>query len=324
MEVLNIIGIDLGATNLRIGLLQGTELIYQSILSSRILTAAENSVAALGDVIESFLNESGQKEIGAIGIGVPSSVAKDGRTVICTTNLPGPDGRPVFENADPATPLSERFGVPVYLKNDTDFLLYRDIIQFHLEDKSCVLGIYIGTGVGAALCCGGEFFDGAHGAALDIGHIPFFQGSEACNCGKEGCCECYASGWKLMKIRDEFFPGEEIGDLFVKYADSEVLKEFVSACAHIFAVMITIFDPDAVVAGGGVLEMKGFPREEFERRIEETTGRDVMQFGRRICYSQSNESGGIFGAACYALKQEGSFQKKEGKHGRRKGGGGIT
>ena len=49
---------------------------------------------------------------------------------------------------------------------------------------------------------------------------------------------------------------------------SSMLKEFIKACAHVYAVMATIFNPDTVIVGGGVPEMADFPKEEFENEVK--------------------------------------------------------
>ena len=136
-----------------------------------------------------------------------------------------------------------------------------------------------------------------------MGHIPYYGGKERCSCGKWGCCECYASGWKLQKIRSEFYPDDEIGDLFLKHGEEKPLRELVRSCAHVFAVMATVFNPNTVIAGGGVIEMKGFPREEFERQVNRNTGLDVMSYGFRYVYSEPLAEKGVIGAAVFASQR---------------------
>lgn len=81
------------------------------------------------------------------------------------------------------------------------------------------------------------------------------------------------------------------------------MQEFVRSCAHIFAVMATIFNPDALIAGGGVLEMDGFPRELFEKEVNENTGKDVMSYGFRYIYSEDTDCKGVVGSAIFARKK---------------------
>ena len=298
-----IIGIDLGGTNLRIGCINGSELEVDDMISSEVLGKADNPIQALKDVIEGFLYKNAISSLDAISIGVPSSVANDKRTVICTTNILNRDGKAVFINTDVAGPLEKYFGKPVFINRDTNNNLLYDIYKYGLQDNYCNLGIYIGTGVGASVFIDGVSFDGANGAALDLGHMPFFGGTEPCHCSKTGCCECYASGWKLQRIQESLYPNDKIKELFLKHGKDKPLMDIVHSCAYTFAVMATIFNPDAIVAGGGVLEMQAFPREEFEKQIKKDTGLDVMSYGFDLIYSQPFRGKGILGAAFFANKQ---------------------
>lgn len=295
------IGIDLGGTNLRIGAVRSNRKIQVSqIIDSNRVALAGNPLRELRMVIDGFIRKYDIKDISAISIGVPSSVANDKKTVICTTNLRNVEGTPIFHNADIATYLQESLGAPVFVNNDTKNILLYDVYANALEKEKIVIGIYIGTGVGASVLIDGKCLDGAYGAALDLGHVPYFRGKEKCSCSKYGCCECYTSGWKLQKIREEYYPEDDIEELFVKHWDEKPLQEFVYSCAHIFAVMATIFNPNTIIAGGGVMEMKGFPREEFERIVDENTGLDVMNYGFRYLYSEPMMEKGVIGAAIFA------------------------
>ena len=296
-----IVGLDIGGTNLRIGAVgEQKEITASMICESEIISKADNPIEKLGNIIQSFIEENQLDDVIAVSIGVPSSVANDNETVICTTNMKDKAGNPVFQNTNLAASLSKQLNHPVYVNNDTSNILMYDVYHNHLEDKKVVVGIYIGTGVGASVLIDGKLMKGANGVALDLGHIPYYKGSDLCSCSKHGCCECYASGWKLQKIRSEYYPDEDIKDLFVNHAGDEPLQEFLYSCSHVFSVMTTIFNPDTVIAGGGVLGMEGFPREQFEEMVRQDTGLDVMSFGFDLLFSQSSSDKGVVGAAIFA------------------------
>ena len=259
-----IIGLDIGGTNLRIGAVsENKEIIVSKIMDTDIVSKAEQPLEMLCSIIQTFIKENDLDEISAVSIGVASSVANDFETVICTTNMRNDRGEPVFENTNLAAYLREHLNLPVYVNNDTSNILFCDVFRNNLEDRKLVVGIYIGTGVGASVLIDGKLLKGANGAALDLGHIPFFKGEDLCVCSKHGCCECYASGWKLEKLLDEKYPGESIRKIFVDHGDDPALQDFVYSCSHVFSIMATIFNPDTIVYGGGVIDMEGFPHEKF-------------------------------------------------------------
>lgn len=296
-----VIGIDLGGTNLRIGTVdEKNHVRFLCKTSSCCIAQAEEPVGELNLTIEKYKEKYGIENISGISIGVPSSVANDKRTVICTTNIRNHRDEPAFDHIDIAKIMEERFHVPVYVNNDTKNILLYDMASNQLSRESLVIGIYIGTGVGCAVWVNGRMLDGKDGAALDLGHIPYFHGDKSCSCGKKGCCECYASGWRLEEIRKKYYPDSAIGELFLKYGQEPPLREFVQSCAHVFAVMATIFNPETIVAGGGVLEMPGFPREQFEREVNGNAGTDVMSYGFKYVYSEDSDCKGVAGAAIFA------------------------
>ena len=81
------------------------------------------------------------------------------------------------------------------------------------------------------------------------------------------------------------------------------LRNFIQACANIYAVMATIFNPDTMIVGGGVPEMKDFPKEEFEREVNKNTGTDVMYYGFDYLYSREFVGKGVIGAAVFARRK---------------------
>lgn len=299
-----IIGIDLGGTNMRIGAVNTeNEVLSPQILRSEIVAESGDPMGMICRIIEDYRVENHIQDIQAISIGVPSSVENDKETVICTTNIRNKAGEVVFSHVNMAEDIKKAFHVPVYINNDVNNIMLYDMMENELERQKIVVGIYIGTGVGASVMIDGKLLEGKNGAALDLGHIPYFGGDAQCSCGKKGCCECYASGWKLQEIRKRYYPDTEIGDLFTLYREEKPLQEFISACAHVYAVMATIFNPDTIIVGGGVPEMKDFPKEEFEQEVNAATGTDVMSYGFDYVYSKSFVGKGVIGAAIFARKQ---------------------
>ncbi len=92
--------------------------------------------------------------------------------------------------------------------------------------------------------------------------------------------------------------------MFTRHRDEEPLKEFIKSCANVCAIMTTIFNPDTLIVGGGVIEMADFPRKEFEQAVNADTGRDVMYYGFDYLYSKGFVGRGVIGAAMFARKRK--------------------
>lgn len=156
-----IIGIDLGGTNLRIGAVsKDNHLENFSKISSAVIADAEKPIEKICEIIEEYKEKNHLEQLEAISIGVPSSVENDKETIICTTNIRNRHGKVVFQNINIARELRDYFKVPVFVNNDVNNILLYDIAANHLENQKIVVGIYIGTGVGAAVSIDGQLLEG--------------------------------------------------------------------------------------------------------------------------------------------------------------------
>jgi predicted NBD/HSP70 family sugar kinase len=99
--------------------------------------------------------------------------------------------------------------------------------------------LYVGTGFGSAFVSEGKIIAGSNNQAGEIGHIPFRATNFTCACGRDDCVELSTSGQGLIR----------------RLGSAEVLDEaFMAGLAHAFVTACTLFDPDTVVLGGGVIE----------------------------------------------------------------------
>lgn len=295
-----IMGIDIGGTRMRIGLVDEKNQVCRSriVSSSRITergTAVEDLLSFIGEYMEEW-----EEKPEAIAVGVPGPVQKDGRTVYCAPNLLDSRGRHVLDGVDLAAPLEQEFGIPAFINKDTNFLLFYDRQALKLEDREIIAAGYIGTGYGGGVLIDGRLLTGRNGVAMDLGHVPFYHSSARCNCGKLGCAEAHASGTVLKRIWQEQFPDTDFGRLFTEHGETDILKEFVYCCALPFAMLGTIFAPDVYIAGGGVLEMADFPKNYFEQCLREQAGHAVTEGGIDLRYSREDQEKGIIGGAIYA------------------------
>ena len=296
------IGIDIGGTHLRIGYVREGTIVSCEFYRSAQVFAAGGAADALAALIRRYMSAA-DGPVQAVSIGIPGSVCNDHRTVYCTPNLFMPDGNHLFENYDLATPLEQAVGVPVYLNKDVNNLLRFDMAVRPHSEKEILLGAYIGTGYGTAVSVFGKILEGAHGVAMDMGHMSLYHARQKCSCGKTGCVEAYASGLQLTRLRDRFFQKTALENIFLEHSGDGAIQEFIYACALPLATLAGTFDPHAIIIGGGVTEMPGFPRELLEQKILEHTPRAVAERRPCFCYSPIRADKGVIGAALYAQQQ---------------------
>jgi allose kinase len=294
-----VVGVDLGGTNFRLGLVNNKGKISNYVIeSSNLLIDEKNtSLDNLVNYIQQYKNKFLAGKLSGIAIGFPSTVSKDKKTVYSTPNLSG------FENVNVVDYFEQRFNVPAFINKDVNYLLKWDIENLNINTKEITLGFYIGTGFGNSIYINGDFLDGKNGVAGELGHIPVPHSRDLCGCGNSGCIEVYASGKALNKIREEHFTDTEIQDIFLRYSDNKIIKDFIEFLSVPVASEINIFDPDNIIIGGGVIGMSGFPRGYFEECIKAHTRKPYPFNSLNIRYSIQNQESGVLGAALYAFEK---------------------
>lgn len=293
-----VIGIDIGGTNFRIGMVsEGGELLHFQKKSSAVLATA-NAVQTMADQIEAYMQAFDVKDaVKAAAIGFPSTVSKDKTTLISTPNLAG------FDHVNIVSPLEQRLGIPVFIDRDVNFLLQNDMIQLGLDKMQTILGFYIGTGFGNAIYINGEFYAGKNGAAGELGHIPLYGVEDICTCGNKGCVETRCSGKYLKQLAQRHFPQTPMDDLFTHYGDDPRLLEFVRGLAIPVATEVNILDPDVCILAGGVVSMKDFPKAVFEQAIHERVRKPYPEQGLTLLYAQHTQHSGVLGSGYFAHQQ---------------------
>jgi allose kinase len=248
--------VDIGGTNLRFGRVaasgQGEAL---STISAK--TLASDPVQVLARLIGNLSAALPFRPAGII-IGVPGPLDAARRMIIDAPNIPSLHGLPLADR------LAQACGVPVWLEHDGALLLLGEQAAGSAAGADLVLGVFFGTGIGAAFLNGGRPQKGGD-FAMQLGHIPVRGEGRSCACGGTDCIEAYASGLVLARLAQEH--GIAIDRLFTDRGTSPdldaALTAFVEDQALALATGMTLFDPGVVVIGGGVIDMADFPLEQL-------------------------------------------------------------
>lgn len=287
-----ILGIDIGGTNFRIGLVSKEYKVEEFQIKSISELQEGNFIDNLVEHIQFYIDSYGDK-IEAVGIGFPSIVSKDKRYVYSTPNIKN------LDNINVTDSLEKLINIPVYINKDVNFLMLKDIQENKIEKDKIAIGLYIGTGFGNAIYINGKIVEGKHGVAGELGHIPVLNSKEICACGNIGCIEMHASGKRLKMILDKEFLETSIDEIFIKYANSDIIKEYIDALSIPIATEINILDPDYIIIAGGVPMMKGFPIKELEKAIYRRARKPYPAEDLNIIIANHNQQSGLIGAAHY-------------------------
>ena len=299
MSVGTVVGVDIGGTNIRIGASEdGIELTHFLRTSSKEVLTGRESLNNLTALLTEYIRTELDGTIpSAICLGLPATIDKARNMVIQAPNIKGFDGIPLREL------LTAELGTTVFIEKDVNLLYCHDRNILHLDREGIHVGIYIGTGIGNAIFINGQPLTGKDGAAGELGHIPFVKNGKKCGCGNIGCSECYAAGKYLAELVETRFSGEFVGDLFIRYADSPELREFVTDVARVIAAEINILNPETVVLGGGVLNMKGFPTDRMLAEVKQFSRKPYPADSLAVYLSSDDVANGVKGAVAYALER---------------------
>jgi len=288
------VGADVGGTHVRLGLLGSDGELSRVVKFPRAEVMPDSDPGAFGEVLRDYIADCGVP-VAAVGAGIPGTLSRDCRQVLNVPNIPALNGLWLSDE------LSRRAGVPVRLENDTVMLLNGDIHRLGLAETGVMVGVYIGTGLGSAV-----FFDGkplrGKNSLNELGHFPLPGRREKCTCGNVGCAENLVSGRYLQKLRAEKCPDTHIADLFPALQGSPELTEFMDALACLLAGVVNLLDPEALVVGGGVPAMRGFPWMELEAAVRQRTMHPRPSENLEMVWSEASDDTGALGAAWIARR----------------------
>lgn len=297
------IGVDVGGTNLRIGVVNDLNIIDEQRIHADFSSICKNNtpekatqivVSTLGDALNQALQK--HPSVTSIGIGFPGFIDPHTGVLASSPNLPG-----LFD-VDLANALSSYIHRPVRVENDALVAAYGEYRLMRLPVHQGLIFIGLGTGVGGGLVQAGQALAGEHGFAMEVGHIITNPGGRLCGCGNHGCLEQYASATGISKSYQEFAEKQltaheiaklaEQGDAQAQTAYDIAAMTLAQALAHILKVV----DVERVVIGGGVSQAWPLMAPIFEAQLNADLI-PVLRGRVQVMISSTQDQAGIVGAA---------------------------
>ena len=284
------VGIDLGGTNTKIGLVdEAGNIIFTTIVKTDSMEGFEKTVERLSKILLEQVKGSNinfEVDVKGVGIGVPGPVVNE-RIVKFWANFPWP------KEADLAGEFEKHLNKQVKVDNDVNVITLGEMWKGAAQGYKNVLGLAIGTGIG-----GGVIADG-----------------KLCGCGQDGCWEAYASATGLIREAQsrlavnktnklyERVKGREIEakDIFdvAKEGDEFALK-LVDYEAEYIALgmgnLLNVLDPEIIVVGGGVALAGDILFNAINEKLKQYSLPSCLE-NLKIVQAQLGNDAGILGAA---------------------------
>jgi predicted NBD/HSP70 family sugar kinase len=253
---------DIGGTSVKIGfVIDGTPHGYTRVFPTHHVRNSD-PVESLARLIATATDEA-QLTPDMIIATVPGFLDKTAEHVLFAANVPELNGCALVDE------LTRTTHVPVILERDAVMSLMGEYAAGGCIGAASVVGLFFGTGVGAAYLDQGRVFRGA-GWALEIGHMPYSGVRRWLGSDRPECLEAYVSGKVLEQITRE--NDVALGDVFTAAKTNPALADhvadFVRNQAHAVGSAVAILSPETILLGGGICEMSDFPKAELVAAIQ--------------------------------------------------------
>ena len=315
------IGVDLGGTKILSGLFdQDFNCVGQMKLSTKAGRGPDEVIERIARCVRDVVDECdlSMKQVRGIGVGAPGAVDTQEGKVIFAPNLGWKD-LPLKKE------LEKELEVPVFLENDCKLhTLGVHDVEFKGKPQH-MIGIFLGTGIGAGLILDGKPYVGANGTAGEVGHMVIDVNGPECGCGNRGCFEALASRRAIFRtIQTAVKKGQETiltemlgkeledlrsGDLrkAIRRGDKFV-EQVVEQAAEFTGIavgnLLNLFNPELVVLGGGIIEQLEHEMMPIIEKVARKRALPGTAKGVEIVATRLGDDAGITGGA--ALAQRGT------------------
>lgn len=271
----NIIGIDLGGTHVRAGVVH--EGILKDIVQNRI--PASGTVEEVLQVIYNLIDPLVNEKIKAIGIGVPSVVDIEKGIVYDVQNIPS------WKEVALKELMENRYHVEVMINNDANCFALGEKHFGKGKRTHSMIGLTVGTGMGAGIIINDKLYAGVNCGAGEFGNVEYL----------DQCYEYYASG--------QFFQNcyHTNGEVVFQKAQSGdplsiiILEELGTHIGNAIRMILYTYSPELIILGGSISKSYSFFQEKMWERIRTYVYSNTLnQFHLEV---STLENCGVLGAA---------------------------
>lgn len=260
-----VVGIDIGGTNTKIGIVQSipeVKIITKRSIKTQPEEGPDGVLGRITEAVEELVAFCGAIPVG-VGVGCPGVIAEG--IVRKSPNLPSFEGFPLGEV------LQQWLKLPVEIQNDANAAVLGEYLFGPNRDVKNLILLTLGTGIGGGVIADGKLLQGADYAAAELGHLKIVApGGAPCGCGRNGCIEAYVGSAGIVRLaeamRNEYSTigrassllGESLNTKLIttaaKHGDKlaiAILRTVGEYLGRGIGLMIDTFNPEKVLLGGG-------------------------------------------------------------------------
>lgn len=279
MKTLNVLGFDVGGSKISMFLTDSSGKVHKR---TRIKTPTfenpEQLIDLLGNMADRVEEDTGTVP-DSIAVVIAGAVDAVRGILRSSPNLFGD------KEVQLSSMLGKRLNKVVYIENDATAVAISEKVFGNGRGFENFLYITLSTGIGGGIFINNKVYRGSLGMAAEFGHIVMDPQGPLCGCGRRGCFEAIAGGKgtiKLMKEMNSYsrspylqkfnvdnleakdiFEGAEVRDEECMAIVDRVVKNMVSGIAN----LVNIFDPEAIMIGGGLANSREIVIDRIEKGL---------------------------------------------------------
>ena len=242
------IGVDLGGTNVRVGLVDSGKIISIKTEPCKALESEDIVVDHICKMITAQMND----DVDYIGIGVPSIVDAQQGIVYNAANIPS------WKKVHLKAIIEKRFNLPVAVNNDCNYFALGVCAFGEGMEFDNVVCVALGTGVGAGIILNKRLYMGSNTGAGEIGEINYLDSNIENYCSSQFFVNHGTTGYEAY--------------MKAKQGDAEMLQLWSDFGGHVGSMMMSIlyvYDPEAIVIGGSIAQAYDLYSESMYEKLKE-------------------------------------------------------
>ena len=272
-----IAAVDIGGSKIAVAMVDQTGRVLARAESP---TLPEQGYAAARERIEEMLlkvSTASGTTITGIGIGCTGPIDPFSGEIGAVGFFPD------WKGENPVADLSPSFGVPVAMENDADAAALAEAAWGAGRNKTRLIYITVGTGIGAGLIFDGQLYRGVAQSHPEIGHHVIDPSGPQCLCGFRGCWESLAAGPSMVawfqsqsqrNVEYQHITAKKVCDLAFS-GDPLAIRTVERESYYLglgIANLISMFVPDSIVLSGGVMQSASLFLAGIKKIISECCG----------------------------------------------------
>lgn len=309
------VGVDLGGTNIKAGLCDGTgQILSKSSVPTEVDRGREVVVGNIVNAAERAIADAkvDRTRVAGIGIGSPGPMSHKRGLVINPGNLPSLKDTPLRDI------VTKKTGIQTTLENDANAAAWGEYWAGAGKGVRDLVMFTLGTGVGGGVISDGRMLRGHFENGAELGHILIRPNGRPCSCGQLGCVEAHSSAHFLARHAEDLVrsgrssslkklidQGETImaehvveaakaGDEVAKFVWDDACYCLAATCV----IMQHVTNPERIVLAGGLIAAGDFLLKPVREHFHKLTWKLLDDFPEIIFATLGNDAGLIGAAGC--------------------------